>query len=636
MPTINFDIFGGMNQSDQPQALINRAFQEGQNGFSQYAPVESPNLQDMDFDQFGIKSRKGSIENEDISSVLITGEVLIKGIEWDAPADGAKTEIIVGRKSIYIRDAGVWAQANDSASAAYTHAADVTKVGFTTTDGHLFIGLDGANQIQVFKSGADLDPEMKNGNLYEEAFSATTNTITGTWPTGTYLVTVVHNRLVHSDGNTLLEFTPQAHTASSGIWKFGDGGFFQASGNIKAMWSFVPQFTNSIDEFLYIGSSAGIEVLTGFATTDKLVRIEGSKPSLNHQTFAKAKNWVVYLGEDKNIYGINGTKVINLGRRIKKPTLDGVLDKMNIATSLTNSFAFYNTKKEQIQIYISTSSARINDTCIMIDFKLGEPIISENQTQFEQRVRLVPWKIKDPDDNDWYVGVYQQQDNIIGILNNGKLLNQETKDVDLSIKQNIEGITLTSGSDVSILISSHGYIDGALVKFDSLGGTTELNGNFFFITVTDASNFTLDDTDGDDFTAYTSGGTSESGKQIDAFYFTPHFSAGSARGRLKQWSNLIMRTISLGDWNTQLDTYLDFADASTETNQFSQLRRGDAAFDVSRFDLSNFAPGSNVKQKDRVDRRSEVVQHRLSAQGPNRPFIIESLVQDYTIGAQVN
>jgi len=38
-------------------------------------------------------------------------------------------------------------------------------------------------------------------------------------------------------------------------------------------------------------------------------------------------------------------------------------------------------------------------------------------------------------------------------------------------------------------------------------GTTELNDNTYKVTVVDANTFTLDDTDSDNFTAYTSGGT---------------------------------------------------------------------------------------------------------------------------------
>lgn len=76
---------------------------------------------------------------------------------------------------------------------------------------------------------------------------------------------------------------------------------------------------------------------------------------------------------------------------------------------------------------------------------------------------------------------------------------------------NLVGVTLPSGSEVSIEATTHLLTTGDLVRFDSVSGTTELNyiglNTEFTVTRTDADNFTLDGTDGDDFTAYTSGGT---------------------------------------------------------------------------------------------------------------------------------
>jgi len=95
--------------------------------------------------------------------------------------------------------------------------------------------------------------------------------------------------------------------------------------------------------------------------------------------------------------------------------------------------------------------------------------------------------------------------------------------------KDIEGITLPSGSEVSIEITSHGFSTGDVVYFLSVGGTTELNANSYTITKTDADNFTLDGTDGDDFTAYTSGGTC-------GYYECPRTLAGcAARGNLARY-----------------------------------------------------------------------------------------------------
>ncbi len=71
----------------------------------------------------------------------------------------------------------------------------------------------------------------------------------------------------------------------------------------------------------------------------------------------------------------------------------------------------------------------------------------------------------------------------------------------------IDGITLSSGIVVSVEAEAHDLITGQTVKFEDVGGTTELNNNTYVVTVTDGDNFTLNGTDSDDFTAWTSGGT---------------------------------------------------------------------------------------------------------------------------------
>jgi len=74
----------------------------------------------------------------------------------------------------------------------------------------------------------------------------------------------------------------------------------------------------------------------------------------------------------------------------------------------------------------------------------------------------------------------------------------------------IASITLSTGVPVEITTSiDHGYSTGDTVTFDSVGGTTELDGNSYVVTVTGSTTFTLDSTDGDDFTPYTSGGTAQ-------------------------------------------------------------------------------------------------------------------------------
>jgi hypothetical protein len=74
----------------------------------------------------------------------------------------------------------------------------------------------------------------------------------------------------------------------------------------------------------------------------------------------------------------------------------------------------------------------------------------------------------------------------------------------------IDGITLSGSNPVSINMNTHPFATGEQVSFAGVGGTTELNGNTYTITVTDANNFTLDGTDSSAFTAWTSGGTGTS------------------------------------------------------------------------------------------------------------------------------
>jgi hypothetical protein len=418
--------FGGLNVNDQEDLLVIRSHQAVQGGFGQFAPAESPFLKNVDFTNKGIIKRSGSTENSDLTSsgdnVLLSGDVLISGCEFFSASSGTRYELIVSQQTIYIRsDGGTWAQINDSSSVVYTHNATVSKCGFAYADGHLFIGLDGNNYIQTFKNGDDLDDQMTTGNTYEEAYSGTTHTIEGTWATGSYLIGSIHQRLIFSDGNTIVYYTPMAYTASSGIWKLG-ASYFLTQGRVISLDSFSPQFTDSLQEILYIGTDQGFEILTGFDPTADIVnRIQGSKAPLNHRCTAVSKNWLVYLTNDQNIYAINKTSVIDVGRRLKTSDQDGPLDNMYLLGAISTAFAVYNQQKEQAYFQYPTGSGRYNDTCIVIDMKLGEPVPGEVQTSYEQRVRLLDWQIKDPDDNDWLSNMYPIRGGLLGITLTGKV-----------------------------------------------------------------------------------------------------------------------------------------------------------------------------------------------------------------------
>ena len=72
----------------------------------------------------------------------------------------------------------------------------------------------------------------------------------------------------------------------------------------------------------------------------------------------------------------------------------------------------------------------------------------------------------------------------------------------------LAAITLTSAQVVEVETAAvHGLTTGDTVNFAGIVGTTELNTGLWTVTVVDTTNFTIDGTDGDDFTAYVSDGT---------------------------------------------------------------------------------------------------------------------------------
>lgn len=76
-----------------------------------------------------------------------------------------------------------------------------------------------------------------------------------------------------------------------------------------------------------------------------------------------------------------------------------------------------------------------------------------------------------------------------------------------AVEQAISAVTLGSGVVVDITVADTSDLaTGDQVTISEVGGAVELNGNTYTITVVDATSITLDGTDGDNFTAYTSGG----------------------------------------------------------------------------------------------------------------------------------
>ena len=74
--------------------------------------------------------------------------------------------------------------------------------------------------------------------------------------------------------------------------------------------------------------------------------------------------------------------------------------------------------------------------------------------------------------------------------------------------KNVVGYTLPSGTPVNIEATTHGFATGDSIRLDDVDDPTPSLDGIYTITVVDPDNFTLDGTDGDDFSgAFVSGGT---------------------------------------------------------------------------------------------------------------------------------
>ena len=437
MQTYSNIFWGGINVRDQADSLILHSHTASQAGWyqTQRIGVESPLSENMDFGPEEIRKRLGSASYTDLTSVMISGDTLISGVEFEEVSSGDRIILIASTKTFYTNDSGSFAQINDSDSAAYTHTADITKCKFVLEDGRVFAGCDGANKIQVYKGGADLDDELHNNssNTYETSYSGATDfAISGTWGTGYTALGSLHGRLCFGN-DSVLEFTPMSRVSGTGIGELGDAtaGAYFAQGRIKMVESFTPHNLDDVDAVLYVGTSAGVEMITGFAATDFSRVVPNAGAPINHQCFFKSLNWFVYLTTEGEILGINGSRIINLGARLKTPDSTGPLDDFNESASATTAFGFYNRDKQQGIIAFSTDSAHVNDTMIVIDFKEGEPIPGEPEQSWERRVRLLKWQIKNPDTQDWFVHIFQRTGAATGIMSDGTTWTLDSGDDDL-------------------------------------------------------------------------------------------------------------------------------------------------------------------------------------------------------------
>ncbi len=118
--------------------------------------------------------------------------------------------------------------------------------------------------------------------------------------------------------------------------------------------------------------------------------------------------------------------------------------------------------------------------------------------------------------DDTYMLTFENQ--LIRIFKDGDRVMNTSVDID--------GITLAGTNPVAVSTDgAHSLSTGDVVRFTSLGGTTELNynGNHvteFAVTVVDTDDITLDGTDSSDYSAWTSGGSLASIYSIDSPYLT--------------------------------------------------------------------------------------------------------------------
>src|SRR5690348_13109798 len=102
MPTLQVNVFGGLNSNDQTDALVGRAFSYAQDGtLIQQAPMESPNLHDVDFDPAGLRKRLGSTTYTSLVASLSVGETIIRGYTWVTPGTTTEVQLCVTSKSIW-------------------------------------------------------------------------------------------------------------------------------------------------------------------------------------------------------------------------------------------------------------------------------------------------------------------------------------------------------------------------------------------------------------------------------------------------------------------------------------------------------------------------------------------------------
>ena len=418
MPVYKFNMFGGINYADDAAGLLLRShgYQNGVwshklDAYGRPVGVEAAKGQNFDLERGNLLKRRGSTSYADFTvgdlNIFLTADVVVLGpVEVLLPATGAYARFVVSKKTIYTDQSGTWVQINNSGGTAYTHADQtVTSASIVVTDGGVLIGLNKGNKIQHYRSGTGLQAALDNGNNYTDS-GGTVNVVTGTWGTGYDRLAVFNGRLVFNDGTSTVQYTDVNQP-----WDLAGGGNFPAEGSVIGLRTHIPQFATVQTAILYIGTSVGWNFTSDLAVRNN---INGSPAPINDKSIIETRNWIMYLTARGDIYGINGNRVIDLGRRLKaRDGTTGPLDTINLANSLTVANGYYDDTKTQAGWLISTAASGNPNATVVIDLQLGEPVLDEPLTSYEQHVRCLKWAGQD------YVSVQYTQSGLVGARSTG-------------------------------------------------------------------------------------------------------------------------------------------------------------------------------------------------------------------------
>lgn len=622
LENLGIGYFGGLNVRDPADQLA--AFSHENGTGAQFAPLQSPSLLNVDFDQAGIRKRKGSTLDKDLAAVLdgnsstvdadsalgqkvlnvaattgfkvdgaiiinsggarqengviasiqagisltlvvnltfthtavqadavaqfvlLDGDVVVDARSYTNPATNSRSTLILSKKSIYTDQSGSYRQINDSVSAPYTHNDKlVTKGSIALVDGHRFIGMNGSNKIQVDRGGADLDDELDNGKTYIEAFGGGTQIVTGTWGAAYFKVAGIHDRLVFSDGGSTVQFTDAQQP-----WDLAGGGNRPARAAVIDMVSHSPQFGDSLNELLYVFTATGVEFMSGFTASDFFKNIEGAPAPLNHRVVISTANWLAYVSAAGGIWGISGNRIIDIGARLNEPAgTSGPLDDINETQAATIAFGFYNERKRQAIWGFPTGASTANDLFVIADFQLGEPIIGELPSQFDNHVRLLKW------DGIDYVSIWQTLGQVKGVRSSGKIYDLENGD-------------------------------------DDFGSTA-----------------------------------------IEANYYTPIFTM-AAPTISKQWMTTLLRGQVTGGWNVDVTIYLDRSENAEKTWSFSLTSASASLYGTAVYGTGTYSVSGQVKGEDDTNRYSDALQIRFANIAASETFKITNVEQRFMYGAE--